>query len=610
MNFRLFCALPGLAFLGAIAPRSLFVLPSLVVLPARAEPGLFIAYPPPVHETTAAQIFVIGTAAPAGEVRVNGQVIRRSRSGNFAPSLPLQLGVNQLVVESQGQTVRLQVTRVPRVPALPTGLMFGPDSLMPAVDVVRPVGEWMCFEAIAAPSATVTVKLGNQVIPLLPEGNAVALPANAAVLTQQNAPIDQAGGQFRGCSAALRIGAWGKPEFQLTLGGKTLRQMGPGTVTIAAAEPVMMAVVTAQSGAARTGPSTDYSRLTPLPQGTRSQITGSEGDWVRLDYGAWIKKSEVQPVPTGGPPRSRIRSVIAQPVVGQSGDRWTEVRFPLEVPVPLTVQQDEGTFTLTLHNTTAQTDITRLDEDPVVKRLDWQQIEPGKVQYVFQMKGAQQWGYKLRYDGTTLVLSLKHPPAGWGRTMPVGKSLAGVTVVLDPGHGGPEDLGARGPNGTPEKDVTLVISKLVQRELRNRGAKVVMTRERDVDLSLADRIAKINQAEPTIALSLHYNALPDEGNAEQTAGIGAFWYQTQSHSLAMFLQQYLTSRLNRPAYGVFWNNLALTRPPVAPAVLLELGFMIHPEEFEWVMDPLEQQRLAVAIAEGVAAWLQNPNGQP
>jgi len=32
---------------------------------------------------------------------------------------------------------------------------------------------------------------------------------------------------------------------------------------------------------------------------------------------------------------------------------------------------------------------------------------------------------------------------------------------------------------------------------------------------------------------------------------------------------------------VFWNNLALTRPSVAPAVLLELGFMINPVEFEW-----------------------------
>lgn len=577
---------------------------------AQAKPALFIAYPPPNHTTTAAQIFIIGTAAPTAEVRMNGQVVPRSQAGHFAPSIPLQLGLNLIQVEHQGQTTQLQVTRQSSVPAVPTGLMFGPDSLTPVVDVVRPRGEWVCFGAIAPPQATVKVKLGTQTITLLPENSTGALPPNSAVLTQQNAPLQTASGQFRGCSATLPVGNWGKPAFSLTLGGKTMPQTGTGTVTIAAAESLLMAVVTAKSGAARTGPSTDYSRLTPLPQGTRAQITGSEGEWVRLDYGAWIKKSEVQQVPTGGPVQSMIRSVIAKPVTAASGDRWTEVRFPLQVPVPLQVQQGEDTLTLTLFNTTAQTDIVRLDDDPLVKRLDWQQTQPGQVQYVFQMKAPRQWGYKLRYEGTTLVLSLKHPPQGLSGdsgqgSSPVARSLAGITVVLDPGHGGPEDLGARGPTGYPEKDVVLVISQLVQRALRQRGAKVVMTRETDVDLSLADRIAKINQVEPTVALSLHYNALPDEGNAQKTAGVGVFWYQTQAHSLAVFLHQYLTTRLNRPSYGVFWNNLALTRPAVAPAVLLELGFMINPDEFEWIMDPQEQQRLADAIADGLAAWLQS-----
>lgn len=600
-----FRSLSTVFLLGAIAPLS------LVAPVAQAKSNLFIAYPPPNHTTTAAQIFIIGSASPTADVRVNGQVVPRSRAGHFAPSIPLQLGRNLIQVEHQGQTTQIEVTRQSMVPATPTGLTFSPDSLTPAVDLVRPLGEWVCFGAIAPPQATVKVKLGNQTLALLPE-NSIGLPPNSAVLTQQNAPLQSAAGQFRGCSATLPVGNLGKPEFSLTLDGKTITQTGTGTVAIAAAEPLLMAVVTAKAGAARTGPSTDYSRLTPLPQGTRAQITGSEGEWVRLDYGAWIKKSEVQQVPTGGPVHSVIRSVIAKPVTVASGDRWTEVRFPLQVPVPLQVQQGDDALTLTLFNTTAQTDIVRLDDDPLVKRLDWQQPQPGQVQYVFQMKTPYQWGYKLRYEGTTLVLSLKHPPQSGLRDSaqlrthsPVGRSLAGVTVVLDPGHGGPEDLGARGPTGYPEKDVTLVISQLVERALRQRGAKVVMTRESDVDLSLADRIAKINQVEPTVALSLHYNALPDEGDAQKTAGIGMFWYQTQAHSLAVFLQEYLTTRLNRPSYGVFWNNLALTRPSVAPAVLLELGFMINPDEFEWIMDPQEQQRLANAIADGLVAWLQS-----
>ncbi|HEY9655332.1 MAG TPA: N-acetylmuramoyl-L-alanine amidase, partial [Crinalium sp.] len=67
-----------------------------------------------------------------------------------------------------------------------------------------------------------------------------------------------------------------------------------------------------------------------------------------------------------------------------------------------------------------------------------------------------------------------------------------------------------------------------------------------------------------------------------------------------------TKTLKRSSYGVFWNNLALTRPATTPAVLLELGFMINPDEFEWITNPREQQRLATAIADGVTLWLQKP----
>jgi N-acetylmuramoyl-L-alanine amidase len=60
----------------------------------------------------------------------------------------------------------------------------------------------------------------------------------------------------------------------------------------------------------------------------------------------------------------------------------------------------------------------------------------------------------------------------------------------------------------------------------------------------------------------------------------------------------------RPSYGVFWNNLALARPASAPSVLLELGFMSNPEEFEWITNPSEQQRMAQAIANGITQWFK------
>ena len=532
----------------------LALLGSVITSPVVAQPPLFLAYPPAEHQTTASQIFLIGTASPEGEVLVNGKVIERSPAGNFAPSFPLQLGDNQFSVRYQNQEIKVNVRRMSTESEVPVGLEFGQDFLQPAVDIARLPGELICFSAIASPEATVSVKLGNQTIPLMLQSQDIQLPPNSAGLTSQNQPnVQLTIGKYEGCGRAEAVANLGQPQYQLSLNGQTISQLAPGKVSIISPVQLEVAEVIAEAGVARTGPSTDHSRLTPLPKGTRAAITAREGEWVRLDYGAWIKAEEVRILDGAVPPRSLIRSIGSRQVEGA-----TEVLFPLEVAVPVSVQQGEKSLTLTLYNTTAQTDIIRLDDDPVIKRLDWQQTMPGQVEYTFNLKSEQQWGYDLRYEGTTLILSLRHPPNVSTQ------SLSGISILLDPGHGG-EELGSRGPNGYPEKNVNLAVSKLLQQELIQRGATVYMTRESDKFVSLGDRVKMINELKPTLAFSIHYNALPDGGDAINTAGVGTFWYHAQAHDLAVFLQDYLVKKLKRPAYGIFWDNLALTRPHSSPA---------------------------------------------
>ncbi|MFN5873376.1 MAG: N-acetylmuramoyl-L-alanine amidase, partial [Aphanizomenon sp.] len=200
----------------------------------------------------------------------------------------------------------------------------------------------------------------------------------------------------------------------------------------------------------------------------------------------------------------------------------------------------------------------------------------------------------------TLVLTLRHSPRlNKSKRLP----LSNIKIVLDPGHGGKES-GASGPTGYLEKDVNLIVSKLLRDELVKRGAKVVMTREDDRDVSLVERQVIINTQEPAIALSIHHNSLPDNGDAENTKGFGTFWYHSQSHSLAVFLQNYVVTNLRKPNYGVFWKNLALTRPSAAPAVLLELGFMSNPYEFEEIVNPQAQRKMASTLADGITKWFE------
>ena len=561
-----------------------------LVFPALAQTptDLRVVYPPRQHKTTAHQIFLIGSAP--GVVYVNGERIQQSAAGHFTPSFPLQMGDNPFTLRYKDQTVTLKVTRVSPVPTPPTSGGFVSDSLFPQQPIAREVGESICLQGIASPQAEVTATLNQQVIPLFPQSQH-ALPPNYAVLTGNNAPLSQLTQLYQGCFRPEAVGQLGNPVYKLKLGDQTITAANTADIAITSPEDRTVVAVTADAGAARTGPGTRYSRLTPLPPGTRATVTGQEGEWLRLAYGAWIKATETQIIPKGMPVKTVIRSIK-----GEQQPNHTKISFPLQVPVPVRIQQGQDTFTLTLHHTIAQTDTIHLDDDPLIERLDWQQINPERVQYTFHLKSEQQWGYDLRYEGTNLILSLKHPPKARSA-----QPLAGMRILLDPGHGG-EELGARGPTGYPEKAVNLKVSQLLQGELEQRGATVYMTRETDKFVSLADRVAMINELQPAIALSIHYNALPDDGDAINTSGIGAFWYNPPAHDLAVFLHNYLVEELDRDSYGVFWNTLALTRPHTTLAVLLELGFMINPTEFEWVMNPAAQEKLATTIADGVEVW--------
>lgn len=84
------------------------------------------------------------------------------------------------------------------------------------------------------------------------------------------------------------------------------------------------------------------------------------------------------------------------------------------------------------------------------------------------------------------------------------------TIVIDPGHGG-RDPGAIGAMGTREKDIVLDIARRLRDRLMQSGKyNVVLTRERDQTLSLAERVELVNLGRTDLFISLHVNALPQQ----------------------------------------------------------------------------------------------------
>lgn len=226
---------------------------------------------------------------------------------------------------------------------------------------------------------------------------------------------------------------------------------------------------------------------------------------------------------------------------------------------------------------------------------------------------------------------------------PVQKPL----VVLDPGHGG-ADPGAEGANGVFEKRVVLDLAKELKSQLEASGRyRVMLTRERDVFIKLADRVKFARDHGADLFVSIHADSLDkphvqgasiytlsDKASDEQTEKLAA--RENKSDLIAgidlssededvvnILMDLAMRDTMNQSRY--FANTLvdhfgdnnmkllerphryagfAVLKAPDIPSVLVEAGFMSNSAEAAKLSSPEYRQRLARALKSGIDNYFQ------
>jgi len=171
-------------------------------------------------------------------------------------------------------------------------------------------------------------------------------------------------------------------------------------------------------------------------------------------------------------------------------------------------------------------------------------------------------------------------------------------VVIDAGHGG-YDAGAI-YGGTEEKELTLAISGKVAQKLKAKNVQVIMTRKKDVFVSLDERVQITKKHKPDIFVSIHCNALNANRNIK---GIETYHYTSQSKSLAYSLHKTLVSKTKAPDRRVRKARFVVIRETVVPSVLLEVGYMSNSQERKLLKTNDYQDKVAQAITDGILRYL-------
>ena len=226
----------------------------------------------------------------------------------------------------------------------------------------------------------------------------------------------------------------------------------------------------------------------------------------------------------------------------------------------------------------------------------------------------------------------------------IAEQQSALVVVLDPGHGGrwPHD-GAHGGRGLHEKAIALQVAQKTKESLEAQGATVILTRDADEDIPLADRVRIANEAGADVFLSIHCNAMETREHRKVTRGVETYFLspdptdaearmlaqlenggpeavplpkasdpvagilsdlalgqaRSDSAALAQIVQQHMVKGTKSPSRGVRQAPFLVLSGTRMPSVLVEIGFISHPREGRLLSRDKYQRRVAQALANGV-----------
>lgn len=186
--------------------------------------------------------------------------------------------------------------------------------------------------------------------------------------------------------------------------------------------------------------------------------------------------------------------------------------------------------------------------------------------------------------------------------------MGGVTVIVDAGHGG-EDGGAVSEGGTVESQINLAIASKLDALLHLYGVSTVMVREDDRSIhdasaetlrekkrsDLKNRVALVNDTPNGVLISIHQNVYPDRN----LSGAQVFYSDVgSSYDWAVLTQELLRTTLdesNHRKAAQISDTIYLMKNITRPAILVECGFLSHPEEEKKLQDSAYQTKIAAAL---------------
>jgi N-acetylmuramoyl-L-alanine amidase len=536
-------------------------------------------------EVSQNRYFIQGTAHPNATLIIQQDTIPIYSTGVFAAAIDLAEGLNHisLAYRNAQDSLSKQITihyTPPKPPQATTGFAIEYVKLIPEGDLWLRPGDLIQVEMKGTPGQT-AYWMGD--VPLQEVDSAevgVKGVYRGTYTLQDNDLFQQKPLAIRLLSATNQnIEKWTTQKVtvlhpqQLRIG----RIKNPST-------PLYYSIGTDRLGGATMG---------TLDTGVYIEITGRVANlWkIRLTdrREAYVRTEHVQ-ILAGG--QFRPQSLMSSWQVKQEGG-FDVVQIALEKKLPYLGVEQSSPSRISIDVFGAQSNTTWIAQKENLLALEkvwFEQIEKDVVRIHLDLKSPYLWGYAVQYQGNHLVIKVKPQPKQL--------SLSGLTIGLDPGHGG-SNVGATGMTGAREKALNLAIALHVRKLLQSKGAKVLMTRQTDTSVPNALRLSMMRNAWPDLVLSIHCNASANP----MAQGTSTFFKHPVYKDLSFALYESLTELPLAPYGSIGQFNFVMNSATEFPSSLIEVGFLSNPYDESKLVDPNFQREVAEAIVRGIENFL-------
>ncbi len=561
----------------------------------------FVTYDPTVK--------FAGSFDPNFDVYLDGEKIQLNQVGNFYIEKELKTGLNTFQITHKGNTVTYRITR--KIKVL--------QSVTPSEALTVDGGTQVAIRAVAYQGATVTASIAGTTISL------------KQVQTSDQLDPTSFYAEYTGTFVAPSGSTSGdKPLGNIVVTavyGSFQESMTAGSITVIKLPQTIDPVLPPSSGELPydpDGPKVTYVELnsndtyvfnakntdtypTPdytfLPKGTRDFYVRTSGSYYITQSGKRVKKSDASLVEFPSYTGNRFSNAT----VSQSGG-FTTLKMDSLWKAPFRVVYEplsftgSGDYNFTVNDFSPDKVSIIFDylyqdcplpsfDGTIFSSARWvKTTEDGmdkmKLELTLRQKGIFA-GFNASYDANgALVLQFREYP----------RTLSGLNVVVDPGHGY-ADSGALGY--VVERDVNLAIAKKLETALKNAGANVyrIPTETRKYELDERVTVAKSKNAD--IFISVHSNSA-----ASSAQGVEAYYFNPFTKPLTDAIVKRIASQVGVVQRPTKYFNFAVTRVQSHIATLVEYGFVTNKTEAEnFLGNPQKQELYAAATVNGIKDFL-------